>query len=276
VLCLALGVALPGPARGEPSPSGEKPPWQRDLTGADKREVDALTNELKGPRPVEAIRAALRRIVAIRTRAQGPDHWQTIDARKQLEETEWQLSAEADKVKALEESSACERHAAQCVHQGRFAEAERWFRQTLALRRRALPPGHHLTAATCDNLGYCLARQNRYAESEPYLREALAARRKELGDEHPLTATSCSNLGVTLASEGKVAEAADHQQKAVDIRSRVLGPLHPLTLESQAALGVTRTQLPRAPAQDADIERMLRVHGVGMGRSSGKRVKGSC
>jgi CHAT domain-containing protein/tetratricopeptide (TPR) repeat protein len=216
------------------------------LTGADARAVEELNKGLTGPQPVGRLATALRQIVAIRTRAQGADHWETIDARKQLEVLEWLLTAGPGKEKTFTKAAEAEQEGLRCLQRGRPSDAEPLLRQTLELRREVLPARHHLTAAAADHLGFCLSKRGRHAEAEPHLREALAARRQVLGEDHPQTATTCSNLGAVLGFQGKYADAAVYQRRAVDIRTRVLGPQHLQTVMSRAALAVTLSQLPGA------------------------------
>jgi len=61
------------------------------------------------------------------------------------------------------------------VREGRFDEAASLLRGSLAIREKALPPGHWLLADTRSRLGAALTGQGQYAEAEPLLVEAYTA-----------------------------------------------------------------------------------------------------
>jgi hypothetical protein len=59
----------------------EKPPWLRQLTGADAKRVQELekkVEELRQAGQFAAAQVPARDILAIRTRVQGKDHWETV------------------------------------------------------------------------------------------------------------------------------------------------------------------------------------------------------
>ena len=84
---LAAGMnALAQPAVPDQPPEG-KAPWQLVLTGDDAKRVAELEEQItklrQGGKYAEAQKAA-RAIVELRSKGQGPDHWQTADARRLL------------------------------------------------------------------------------------------------------------------------------------------------------------------------------------------------
>jgi len=70
---------------------------------------------------------------------------------------------------------------------GSPAAAESRFRDALAIRRAALPPGHPYAAVAESLLGECLALQRKPAEAQPLLDRAVQTLRARLGDGHPAT-----------------------------------------------------------------------------------------
>src|SRR5208282_3151778 len=81
VVLLGLSVALAARA-DEP-----KPQWQRLLTGDDARKAAELKKQLAALQAARRWPEAIRlreEYVALRTKVQGADHWQTIDARWEL------------------------------------------------------------------------------------------------------------------------------------------------------------------------------------------------
>ncbi len=68
--------------------------------------------------------------------------------------------------------------------QGEYAEAERLYRRSLAIREKALGPDHPDVATSLDNLAELYQAQGKYAEAEPLLQRSLAIRKgatKRLG-----------------------------------------------------------------------------------------------
>ncbi len=67
---------------------------------------------------------------------------------------------------------------------GEYAEAERLYRRSLAIREKALGPDHPEVATSLDNLAELYQAQGKYAEAEPLLQRSLAIRKgatKRLG-----------------------------------------------------------------------------------------------
>ena len=80
-LCMAVG--------GHAADS--KPPWQRLLQAEDAKRVKQLDEKLDALRSADKYAEAIataRDIVALRTRVQGQDHWQTADAQRLLKTLE--------------------------------------------------------------------------------------------------------------------------------------------------------------------------------------------
>ena len=72
--------------------------------------------------------------------------------------------------------------------QGKLAEAEPLFKQSLEISRKALAPGHPQVAWSLGNLGFLYRDQERFAEAEALLREALDIGKRSLGPGHALVA----------------------------------------------------------------------------------------
>ncbi|MFO1429625.1 MAG: tetratricopeptide repeat protein [Candidatus Competibacteraceae bacterium] len=115
---------------------------------------------------------------------------------------------------------------------GKYADAERFARQALAVAEHAFGSGHPDTATSLNNLAVVLKDQGRPGEAEPLHRRALAIREKVLGAEHPATATSLNNLAVVLRSQGRYGEAEPLYRRALAIQEKVLGAEHPTTAMS--------------------------------------------
>ena len=117
--------------------------------------------------------------------------------------------------------------AAAAIDRSDFDEAERLYREALALRRERLGPDHLDVALSLGNLAWVRQWQGQYDEAETLHREALAIRRKQLGDEHPDVARSLTSLGACLTREGRYSEAEQALTQALTILRQVPEPPHP-------------------------------------------------
>jgi tetratricopeptide (TPR) repeat protein len=233
-LVALLGLSLVVIALGDdPKPGTEpKPPWQRLLTGADARQAADLEKRIAereaGGSYAEATRLR-EELLALRTREQGADHWQTV-------EQKWALAATTKVATLGEEKRAAWRQAEKGDAVAGLLEQQAQYGKALPLRqerlkwcREVLGEEHPLTATGHTNVAANLYAQGRYAEAEPLFHKALDLFRKVLGEEHPLTAIGSTNIAANLHAQGKYAQAGPLYRKALDIHRKILGERHPYT-----------------------------------------------
>ena len=101
--------------------------------------------------------------------------------------------------------------------QGRYAEAEPLFLETLETQKRVLGNDHPDTLTSMNNLGGLYIKLRRYDQAAALLEDSLAARIRVLGDDHLHVGYSYYNLGCLSASLGRSGEALDHLHRAVDL-----------------------------------------------------------
>lgn len=212
-----------------------RPQYQRMLKGEDAKKAADWENELGRLLAADQYGEALKvhdRIIEMRTRLQGADHWQTL---------KWKWIADRDKkVAALPpEKRAGWRAALQGTFTARSLEDQGQFGKALPLQleyskwcRDVLGEEHPDTAVSYNNVASDLDDLGKAAEAEPLHKKALAIRQKVFGDEHPETAGSCSNLASNLQAQGKAAEAEPLLRKALVINQGVHGEEHPNTAQS--------------------------------------------
>ena len=170
----------------------------RKLTGDDEKRAEeldkAIETALKADRWDEAI-ARAEELLALRTRAQGPKHFETMDA-------EWRLKAlrrvapmpKEDRV-AYRSAITMNEQAEALDAQGKYAQARPLYEKALEIRRRLLTDDHPDTAASYDNLAYNLKTLGRYAAAQPLYEKALEIRRRLLTDDHPDTTHTLQQPG---------------------------------------------------------------------------------
>ncbi len=192
-------------------------------------------------------------VVALRRRALGDDHPETLAAQSDLGlvyHTTGNL-AEAESIyrDVLERARRAlgdeQRHTLTAFsnlamlygQSGKLAEAEPLLREALSYRRRALGDDHADTLILMNNLAGLLQWQKKLPEAEQLFRQVLDARRRTLGDDHPETLVSITNLGGIIQEQGKPADAEPLFRAGLAARRRVLGDDHPETLQSMHILG---------------------------------------
>ena len=97
------------------------------------------------------------------------------------------------------------RLADQLEKRGAYANAERLYRRSLAIREKAQGPDHRQTATSLSNLAVLLQARGDLAGAEPLYRRALAIREKALGPNHPDTAATRSELAGLVEARGDLA-----------------------------------------------------------------------
>jgi len=112
---------------------------------------------------------------------------------------------------------------------GQVDEARPHLERAVAIREKALGPGHPLTVDSINNLAVILCSQGNYEEAQPLLERALRVTEETFGEDHEMTATSLNNLGHVLATQGLFEEARPLMERALRIHERVLGKDHPET-----------------------------------------------
>ena len=109
-------------------------------------------------------------------RLRGKDHWQTGDARRDLETYERLAAPPARGPGSVRGGpSRGWLGSNELYGQGQYAQASELFQKTLAIRREILGEDHPDTATSYNNLAVTLQAQGKYAEAEAMLRKALGS-----------------------------------------------------------------------------------------------------
>jgi tetratricopeptide (TPR) repeat protein len=218
-------AALPGWGAAPPALSAK-------LTAARQKRLLRLGQDLVraayAGKMGEALRLA-REVEALRRRWQGPRHWETIDACYGIER--WVRLARLSAAGQREAARALRRaaEANQLAARHRYAEAEKAFRDALAILTKGLGEEHLETTTSYANLAANLSGQGKHREAQPLFQKALDLNKKLLGEEHPDTAQSYNNLAYNLDAQGKYKQAQPLHRKALDLHKERLGEQHPRT-----------------------------------------------
>jgi tetratricopeptide (TPR) repeat protein len=208
---LAL-LVMTGAGRGAAPPVS--PGWLAgELLRVQQIEARAHQAVLKGDF-TRALRLA-REVLKARRALLGDQHWQTIAVSLRVERRERLARLSPQKQRQV---GAAERRMAEGVEhrgKGRYRQAVKAGRATLALLRQTLGVAHPETALGYNEVASCLNSQGKASEALALLRKALEIDRQALGEGHPLTATSDNNVAFCLNALGKRAEAVRHLRRAL-------------------------------------------------------------
>jgi tetratricopeptide (TPR) repeat protein len=201
LLVALLGLTLAVVARGDEP----KPQWQRLLTDADARkaaELDKRIGELEAAdNYVEAIRLQ-EELLALRTRQQGAEHWQTVNEKWFLAAMQKVAGLPAEKRAGWRQTAQGAAAAGSLEQQAQYGKALALWQEGLKWCREILGQDHPHTATSYNNVAANLNAQGKYAEAEPLYQAALDICRKVLTEDHPQTATSYNNVAFNLNAQG--------------------------------------------------------------------------
>jgi tetratricopeptide (TPR) repeat protein len=127
----------------------------------------------------------------------------------------------------LAQSDRLTQRAATLYKQGRYADAEPYFQEALAIQEKALGPDDPDVAASLNNLAGVYREEGRYGEAEPLYRHALAIREKLLGRDNPTLASNLNNLAVLFSNEGRFRDAEPLFRRALALKEKASGPEDP-------------------------------------------------
>lgn len=90
---------------------------------------------------------------------------------------------------------------------GKAVEGESYLRETLAIRKKTLPPDSFAIPLTESALGECLTAQKRFAEAEPLLTDGYNGLKAKLGEQDARTLESLQRLAKLHEDRGKTDQA---------------------------------------------------------------------
>ena len=230
LISCAVGLAQTPEPAGQRSAQG-----LRKLTGDDQKRAKELYQIIAAAQAADhwddAI-AAAHELFPLRTRVQGPEHWETVDAKWLLKTLRRVAVMPHEDRGSYRAAHTMNEQATTLGSQRKYVGARLLFETALEIRRRLLTDDHPHTANSYYNLALNLYRQGKYAEARPLFEKALEINRRLLTDDHPDTANSYNGLAYNLNAQVKYAEARPLYEKALEIRRRLLTDDHPHTATS--------------------------------------------
>ena len=107
-------------------------------------------------------------------------------------------------------------------HEGKVADAERFFREAIAIKRSAIGEDSVEIATDYNNLANLYVNDRKPEKALELYERALSIKRTRYGEDHPSTAISLNNLGTAQLEAGKLQQAEQNLMKALNIREKKL------------------------------------------------------
>jgi tetratricopeptide (TPR) repeat protein len=165
-----------------------------------------------------------------------------------------------------------EQQAAQLAAQGRAAEAETLYKQSLETIEKSLP-GDPILAGSLNNIGQFYRAQRRFPEAAEFFNRALAIYVARYGDNHTLTATVINNLAGTYLSDRKFDAAEPLYRRGLAASEKLLGPDHYGIAISLDYLAQTSFYQGRYAEAESELKRGLAIAEKATGPDSQLMVK---
>jgi tetratricopeptide (TPR) repeat protein len=238
-LLIGLGIEIPclPTAAQTTSPKEAQPPAAglRKLTGDHARRAEeldkAIEAALKTDRWDEAI-ARSQELLALRSGAQGPRHFETVNEQWRLEALRRVAPMSHEHRVDYRSSFAMYEKAEIFYSQRKYAQAQPLYEKVLEIHRKLLTDDHPFTATSYNNLADDFNAQGRNAAAQPLYEKALEIRRRLLTDDHADTARSYNNAAHNLWVQSKYIAAQPLFEKALESHRRLLTEDHPETARS--------------------------------------------
>ncbi|MBX3308091.1 MAG: tetratricopeptide repeat protein, partial [Nitrospira sp.] len=190
-----------------------------------EQQIDAVLGrgEERSQEEIQPLIQAAERVVALRTKTQGEQWWETIDSRQRITDLQtWARRTHGQQAELAEEAELS-RQVVSLYQEKKYKDALDPATRSISILRKVLGESHLKYAASLNNLALLYKAQGQYAEAKPLLERALGIYEKVLGREHPLTGTSLNNLAELYRAQGQYAEAKPLYQRALAINEKVLG-----------------------------------------------------
>jgi tetratricopeptide (TPR) repeat protein len=140
---------------------------------------------------------------------------------------------------------------------GNYEESEKFFLESLAMKRRLFGDKHPEIANALENLASALQDKGDLERAEPLYQQALAMWRALLGDTHPEVAMALHNLASLQYDRGNTREALAIQRESLAIFRKVYPHDHPTVAFVLNQIGFWLTMSGDYGEADRDIHEAL-------------------
>ena len=161
--------------------------------------------------------------------------------------------------KEMAQALQLEQQAAARAAEGRLAEAEALYKESLGIAERVMPANDPVLAGSLNNVGQFYRAQKRFAEAAQLFKRALPIYMTAYGENHTLTATVINNLGNTYLADRKFDLAEPLLARGVASTMKLLGPEHASVAISLDWLAQARFYQGRYADAETDLRHAIAV-----------------
>ena len=109
-----------------------------------------------------------------------------------------------------------------CQSEGKYVEAEQYYKTALEMRKRTLPPGHLDIGKTLFSLGSTIGEYGKdYERALVYFRESLVITETAVGKYHPTTALVLSGIANVYLCRNELDQASIYQFRVVELYEEI-------------------------------------------------------
>jgi len=206
-----------------------------------------------------AARKAAREVLTIRTKLLGVDHWQSADARRNLESIDRWERLTPDQRRQLQQANQLMSRVGELSRVGKYRDALRPAQQALELRQGVFGENHLLVASSLHWIGWLYMELGDDVRAESPDLRALAIRKQILGENHPEYATILDNLASVYIDRRDYAKAEPLRRRALEIRKVVVGVKHHNFATSLHNLAFLYREMKDYPRAEALFQEALQI-----------------
>jgi tetratricopeptide (TPR) repeat protein len=140
---------------------------------------------------------------------------------------------------------------------GDLDEAEKFYRESLAMNRKLLGDKHPEIANGMENVAMSLQDKGDLAGAEDMYRQSLTMRRELMGENHPDVAQTLANLASLQYDRGNTGEALANMREVLSIYRKVYPADHPETARVMNTIGFWLTLAHDYPQADRYMSEAL-------------------
>jgi tetratricopeptide (TPR) repeat protein len=261
-LCVLLPQAL---AQATPTPGASAP--DADLTKQIEKLDNLISQRIEAGQIAETIPPTLEKL-GLLERIRGKDHWETGDARRELETFQRVASQPREVQGRYAKARHADARATQLYEGDQYAAATALYREVLSILRDVLGENHYATGLVYNMAALALRAQEQHTEAEAMSRRAVAITLNALGEPHPYTSRVYFTLGTILSAKGEYAEAEAMLRRALTTRIESLGDGDSETAAGCTELALTLDRLGKHTESEATYRRALAINLRTLGEDS--------
>ncbi|CAF1100498.1 unnamed protein product [Adineta steineri] len=143
--------------------------------------------------------------------------------------------------------------------QGKYGEALTFYKKSLAIRQKTLPPNHPDLASSYNNIGAVHYNMGNYPKALSCYEKALEIRQQSLPPNPRTLAASYNNIGAVHFNMRNYPKALSCYEKALEIQQQSLPPNHPNLASSYNNIGAVHFNIGNYPKALPYYEKALEI-----------------